>query len=49
MKLLGPCGQSVIVGVDYLGSLYDNLCYKLCVGAYEAGNGHEIRVHKVNR
>ena len=37
------------VGVDCLGSLYDNLCYKLCVGAYEAGNGHEIRVHKVNR
>ena len=37
------------MGVDCLGSLYDNLCYKLCVGAYEAENDHEIRVHKVNR
>ena len=26
-----------------------NLCVNVCVGLYEAGNGREIRVHKVNR
>ena len=30
-----------ILGVD--------LCYKSCVDVYEAGNDHEIWVHKVNR
>ena len=29
------------------GLLMYNLCYKLCVGVYEAGNGHGFRVHKV--
>ena len=26
-----------------------NLCHKSCCGLFEAGNGREIRVHKVNR
>ena len=30
-------------------SLCDNLLNKLCVGLYKAGNGREIRVHKVNQ
>ena len=29
--------------------LYDNLWNKSCIGLYEAGNGREIQVHKVNR
>ena len=40
------------VGVDVRGCLgikFINLCYKSCVGLYNAGNGHEIRVYKVNR
>ena len=41
-----------IVGVDVrdcLGIKFINLCYKSCVGLYNAGNGYEFRVHKVNR
>ena len=41
-------GQSVAVG-DRFGCLYDTLWNKLCFGVYKAGNGREIRVHKVNR
>ena len=40
------------MGVDVRGCLgikFINLCYKSCVGLYNAGNGREIRVHKVNR
>ena len=29
--------------------MYDELCYNSCIDVYEAGNGREIRVHKVNR
>ena len=32
-----------------LGCLCVDLCNKSCIGLYEAGNGREIRVHKVNR
>ena len=28
---------------------FTNLWNKSCIGLYEAGNGREIRVHKVNR
>ena len=28
-----------------LGIKFINLCYKSCVGLYNAGNGREIRVH----
>ena len=35
--------------MDCYGFMRDNLLNKLCVGLYEAGNSHEIRVHKVNR
>ena len=40
--------QSVIVN-GWFGLLGCALCYKSCVGLYEAGNGLEIRFHKVNR
>ena len=44
MEIFGArFGQST----DYLGSLWCNLCNKLCFVVYEAGNGHEIRFHKV--
>ena len=33
--------------MDCLGCLGCVLCIKLCFGMYEAGNGHGIRVHKV--
>ena len=33
---------------DCLGSLWCNLCNKLCFGVYEAENGHVIRFHKVD-
>ena len=33
----------------WLGLLDCALSNKSCVGLYEAGNGREIRVHKVNR
>ena len=39
--------QSVTVH-GWFGLLDCVLCYKSCVGLYEAENGHEIRVHKVN-
>ena len=35
--------------MDCYGFMCDNLLNKLCVGWYKAGNGREIRVHKVNR
>ena len=47
VKILGPCGQSVIVCVDRLGALDHNLFNKLCSGVHEVGNDHRFRVHKV--
>ena len=47
VKFLGSCGLSVTVCVDCLGALDHNLFHKLCCGVHEAGNGHGIRVHKV--
>ena len=44
VKIFGArFGQST----NCLGSLWCNLCNKLCFGVYEAGNGHGIRFHKV--
>ena len=39
------------MGMECLGPLCDKFCINSCVDAYEAeaGNDHEIRVHKVNR
>ena len=37
------------MGMDCLGALCDKLCITSCVDAYEAGNGLEIRVPKVNQ
>ena len=34
--------------MDCYGFMCDNLLNKLCVGLYEAGNGRETQVHKVN-
>ena len=34
---------------DCYGFMCDELCYKSCIDVYEAGNDHEIRLHKVNR
>ena len=34
---------------DCYGFMCDELGYNSCVDVYEAGNGREIRVHKVNR
>ena len=34
---------------DCHGFMCDELCYNSCVDVCEAGNGREIRVHKVNR
>ena len=45
-NLWNPFGQSVTVH-GLFGLLVYNLCYKLYCGVYEAGNGYEIRVHKV--
>ena len=33
--------------MDCLGYLCCDLCNKLCFGVHEAGNGHGIRLHKV--
>ena len=44
VKIFGArFGQST----DCLGSLWCNLCNKLCFGVYEAGNGYGIGFHKV--
>ena len=57
-RLIGPKSWDRIVGnfwrvfaqsTDCLVILCDELCINSCVGLYKAGNGHEIRVHKVNR
>ena len=32
-----------------LGGLIVHLCVDACIGLYEAENGRETRVHKVNR
>ena len=34
---------------DFYGFMCDELCYNSCIDVYEAENGHEIRVQKVNR
>ena len=41
--------QSVFCSTDCLGEMCDEWFNKLCIGLIEAGNGREIRVHKVNR
>ena len=44
VEIFGACfGQYT----DCLGSLWCNLCNKLCFGVYEARNGHGIRFQKV--
>ena len=35
--------------MDDLGGLIMHFCVDACIGLYEAGNGRETRVHKVNR
>ena len=37
------------MGMDCLRALCDKLCINSSVDVYEAGNGPEIRVPKVNR
>ena len=41
-------GQPVLF-TDCLWWVCWKLCIKWCFGMYRAGNGREIRVHKVNR
>ena len=43
-----PAHQLIVGGGGVTGCLgikFINLCYKSCVGLYNAGNGREIRVH----
>ena len=44
-SLLGNLGTVT----DCYGFMCDELCYNSCIYVYKAGNGREIRVHKVNR
>ena len=57
-RLIGPKSWDRIVGnffrgfvqsTDCLVILCDELCFKSCIGLYEAGNCRGIHVHKVNR
>ena len=54
-RLIGPktwdrnvkiFGAHFVQSTDCLGSLWYNLCIKLCFGVYEAGNDHEIWFRK---
>ena len=40
-------GAAVTVHAD-LGGLIAHLCVDACIGLYEAGNGRETRIHRVN-
>ena len=60
-RLIGPKSEDRIViifetsnvqpvqSTDCLCCVCWKLCIKWCFGMYRAGNGREIRVHKVNR
>ena len=37
------------MGTGCLGAFCDNLCIKCLLDMHLAGNGREMRVHKVNR
>ena len=46
-RIVGNCFRGFVQSTDCLVILCDELCFKSCIGLYEAENDHEIRVHKV--
>ena len=47
LEFLGAVWAVLVLFTDCYGFMCDNLLNKLCFGVYKAGNGYEIRFHKV--